>query len=268
MSVKAMAAVWEMDLAPEEKYVLLCYADHADHDGGSIYPAVAKIAKKTGYSERTVQRITRHLETNGQLIQDGSGPKGTNRWRMPMGGGDKMSPPISGGDTIVAGGVTSMTERGDIAMSPEPSLTIIKPSIIKQTFKKNSKDKFGGYLDILAEGQAKIAPYVNIIERLSAGLHLNLPPYGESKDVDHVAHCIALAEADHPDQKVELFCTWATSTRDAKELSWYRIRPIGIWQDWLLPYVPPKTQPRGPKYPKGDNTEFFKQLAATSKERA
>ena len=109
---------------------------------------------------------------------------------------------------------------------------------IKQTFKKNSNDSFGAYLDTLAEGQAKHKPYVDIVERLSAGLHLNFPPYGTSKDVDHVAHMIALAEADHPDQTVEKFCEWATATKDAKELSWYRIRPEGIYGDWLLPYVP------------------------------
>ena len=106
------------------------------------------------------------------------------------------------------------------------------------TFQKTSDDRFGAYLDTLAEGQAKHKPYVDIVERLSAGLHLNFPPYGTSKDVDHVAHMIALAEADHPDQTVEKFCEWATATKDAKELSWYRIKVDGIWGDWLLPYMP------------------------------
>jgi len=107
-------------------------------------------------------------------------------------------------------------------------------------FQKNPDDRFGKYLDTLVEGQAKVKPYIDIIERLSAGLHLNLPPYGENKEVDHVAHMIALAEADHPDQTVEAFCAWAAATRDAEELSWYRIKPDGIWGDWLLPYVPVK----------------------------
>ena len=115
---------------------------------------------------------------------------------------------------------------------------ILTKTTTKNTFQKTPDDRFGKYLDILAEGQAKHKPYVDIVERLSAGLHLNFPPYGTSKDVDHVAHMIALAEADHPDQTVEKFCEWATATKDAKELSWYRIKVDGIWGDWLLPYMP------------------------------
>ena len=44
MSVKAMSWVWDQDIPREQKFVLLAYADHADHDGGNIYPAVDTIA--------------------------------------------------------------------------------------------------------------------------------------------------------------------------------------------------------------------------------
>lgn len=33
MSVKQMALVWDLDLPPNKRLVLLAYADHADDDG-------------------------------------------------------------------------------------------------------------------------------------------------------------------------------------------------------------------------------------------
>jgi hypothetical protein len=70
---------------------------------------------------------------------------------------------------------------------------------------------------------------------------------------------IALAEANHPDQTVELFCAWATANKDAKELAWYRIKPGGIWGDWLLPYVPVKQKPKLKS--KTRDADFWKKLA-------
>jgi len=87
MSVKVMGAVWDLKIGRDEKFVLLAYADHANHDGSSIYPAVKTIVEKTGYSERSVQSITKSLEKAGLLIADGHGTHGTNRWRIPICGG-------------------------------------------------------------------------------------------------------------------------------------------------------------------------------------
>lgn len=94
MSVKAMSLVWDLECPSKingaaflshHKYVLLAYADHADHLGKNIYPAVATILKKTGYkSERSIQNITNALESMGLLVDDGQGPRGTNRWRIPF----------------------------------------------------------------------------------------------------------------------------------------------------------------------------------------
>lgn len=122
MSVKIMGQVWDLDLPQNEKFVLLAYADHADHNGDNIFPAVATVAKKTGYSERSIQRTTRSLEEKGYLVANGKGPKGTNKWKY--GRGDKLA-----GVTNEAEGVTSETERGDIALAPEPSLTTKEPSM-------------------------------------------------------------------------------------------------------------------------------------------
>ena len=131
MSVKIMGLVWDLDLPQNEKFVLLAYADHADHDGRNIFPAVQTIAKKTGYSERSIQGITRTLEEKGFLIADGKGPKGTNKWKFYGGANSAGGQPEAKGVQLEAGGVQSATQRGAIAIAPEPSLTIIKEPSIK-----------------------------------------------------------------------------------------------------------------------------------------
>ncbi len=49
-------------MPPSEKLVLLALADWAN-DEGYCYPSIAKVARKTGVSERTVQRVLRDAET-------------------------------------------------------------------------------------------------------------------------------------------------------------------------------------------------------------
>lgn len=82
MSVKMSGLVWDSNLPRDQKFILLAYVDHASHDGSNIYPAVATIMRKTGYSERSVQRITAELVEHGYLVEDGHGPHGTNKWRV------------------------------------------------------------------------------------------------------------------------------------------------------------------------------------------
>lgn len=132
MSVHVMGNVWELDLDPAHKLVLLAMADHADHEGGSVHPSVRLIAHKTGYSERQVQRIMRALEAAKILVVESpsTGGRGhTTHYRIVTANGVILSPfkRTEKGD-IPAERVTSETKKGDIralkgdiAMSPEPS---------------------------------------------------------------------------------------------------------------------------------------------------
>jgi hypothetical protein len=72
MSVKVTGKVWDSDLPRDMKFVALANADHADHDGGSVYPGRATIAKMTGYKRRSVETITKQLVDSGILVYDGS----------------------------------------------------------------------------------------------------------------------------------------------------------------------------------------------------
>jgi len=71
MSAKIFGLVWELELPREEKYVLLCLADHADHDGNNVYPSIGLIAWKTDYSERRIQELMRRLEHRKLLLRVG-----------------------------------------------------------------------------------------------------------------------------------------------------------------------------------------------------
>lgn len=136
MSVRVMSLVWYAKLPRNEKFVLLAYADHADDSGGSIFPAVETVAKKTSYAERAVQSITQKLtkprkaiNKKGEekfpprpalLFDDGQGPRGTNKWAINMAGVQNLQ-----GCNFVQGGVQNRAEIMS-ENAPESSLTINK----------------------------------------------------------------------------------------------------------------------------------------------
>lgn len=136
MSVKAMSLVWDIPCPSKindilfqsgHKYVLIAYADHADQQGRNIYPAVGTIANKTGYNARSVQRLTNDLENMGLLVENGVGPRGTNRWYIPFShGGDKIAPCQN------VGGGKEEKSLGDIPSGDIPSGDNLTPELKKQ----------------------------------------------------------------------------------------------------------------------------------------
>ena len=159
MSDKMNGAVWDMEcpaiyngmeFKPGHKFVLLAYADHADHWGKNIYPAIETIAKKTGYDKRSVQRLTRELEEMGALVEDGQGPHGTNKWKMPLDrGGDKITP-LDRGDKITP-------EGGDIPSGDIPSGDKMTPELIKKESILNSLTKIFQGMDWWKKFESELA---------------------------------------------------------------------------------------------------------------
>ena len=88
MSVKVMGIIWDhFPLGGGERLTALCLADHADHEGGNIYPSVARIAAKTVQSERTIQRHLQGMKAIGWLVETkagGHGPGSTSTYRIPI----------------------------------------------------------------------------------------------------------------------------------------------------------------------------------------
>lgn len=124
MSVRVMAQVWELDLPQPLKFLCLALADWADDEGGNIYPSVGTIARKVGASERTVQRQLADLVELGlvEVCSHAGGGRGrTKRLRLHTEKGDKLTP-MPKRVTAGAKRVTPGAEKGDTAMSPDPSV--------------------------------------------------------------------------------------------------------------------------------------------------
>ena len=68
MSNKISGKVWELDLDPVEKLVLLALADHADHEGNNVRPGNELLCAKTGLSERTIGKKIEKFVKAGILV--------------------------------------------------------------------------------------------------------------------------------------------------------------------------------------------------------
>jgi len=147
VSVYVSAYVWENSKhSGTELLLLLAIADIANREG-MAWPSVATLGRMIRMSERNTRRALRHLEAAGELkTLRNKGPNGCHLYQVHMietlplfnqenlstGGEDKLSPPPSRGDTQVPQGRTPRSQRGDIAMSAEPSGTNYKAAAAKQ----------------------------------------------------------------------------------------------------------------------------------------
>jgi DNA-binding Lrp family transcriptional regulator len=113
MSIRIMSAIWEIPLPPTEKLVLLALADAAN-DEGLCWPSIATIARKSGFSERSVQRSIRAAEGMGLITREEVIGKGCKYRLIPRqsGTGDRVAP------------VTETTKTPD-TVAPNPSRTTI-----------------------------------------------------------------------------------------------------------------------------------------------
>jgi hypothetical protein len=138
MSGKIMGAVWDTALKRDQKFVLLAYADHADHEGYNVRPGYDLIAWKTGYTRRNVMRIVSELESLGvmQVVKrGGSREDGTlgkpNEWFINIEAAPKTQPRIKGGRVkpISPQGETYDTLMRVKSSSPDPlSKPPVEPS--------------------------------------------------------------------------------------------------------------------------------------------
>lgn len=68
MSWKISGLVWELELTHSQQSILMAMADHAEHDGSKVFPSVARISWKTGYSDRHVRRVMKDLRNMEILV--------------------------------------------------------------------------------------------------------------------------------------------------------------------------------------------------------
>ena len=82
MSIRIMSDIWEMPFPPTDKLVFLALADCAN-DEGLAWPSIATIARKSGVSERTVQRSIRSGEKAGLIRREEVFGKGCKYYFTP-----------------------------------------------------------------------------------------------------------------------------------------------------------------------------------------
>jgi len=138
VSIRAMANVFErQDIkSPTERFVLLALTDHASEDGENIYPSVATVCLKTGFTERTVQAAIKSLVGQGILVHVGKGRHLTNKYRYIFATPAGDAPPHMDAHTPAFAAplppqMTAFTPAGD---APE--------SLINHHIKPSSKSSF------------------------------------------------------------------------------------------------------------------------------
>lgn len=151
MSVKQMSLVWDLDLAPNKRLVLLAYADHADDDGDNVYPSLPRIARKTGYGVDQVRRISRELVADGlmELVEAGVGRGNTHRYKLTLEKGSNLPPfepkreKVASTEKVAPRSekVASEPLKGGIAMQPEPSENHQEPSGSRRDAKASPAQK-------------------------------------------------------------------------------------------------------------------------------
>lgn len=157
MSVEQMGLVWKHQFDHAEQAVMLALADHAHDDGTEIRPGVARIAWKTGYSERQVQRILTKLRDDMEILvmtRKGDGRGNPNVYRIDWTKGVKKAPftPKKKGDIEAVKGDIS-EKKGDIAASPEPSTENhpSEPSCSRRDADASPEEKKTNWFTVLCE---------------------------------------------------------------------------------------------------------------------
>jgi hypothetical protein len=108
---------WQQKLSPTPKLILMALADAAN-DFGVCWPSVSTVATKCCVSIRTVQRVMQQLVERGLLLSEQryrkDGSCSSNRYRLQLEGGDRLSPAPDPCDTTPGQGCEGSPDTGDI----------------------------------------------------------------------------------------------------------------------------------------------------------
>src|SRR5262245_18246908 len=86
--------VWDLDLEPTRKFVLLAILALSPRGAATVAPSVAQLARHTGHSVRSVQRALADLVDGGLLAVDclGGGRGHPTTYRFHLEKGARLSP--------------------------------------------------------------------------------------------------------------------------------------------------------------------------------
>ncbi len=117
MSVAATNWAWGQKLKPTPKLILMALADAAN-ECGICWPSVSTVADKCCVSMRTVRRVMRKLIERRLLLAEQryrrDGSCSSNRYRLQLEGGDRLSPAPVACDTVPGQGCEGPRDAGVI----------------------------------------------------------------------------------------------------------------------------------------------------------
>ena len=99
MSIEALNWALHVPVGGNRKVILLGLANHAHPNGTETYPSLNTLAVYAHCDRSTARRNVRWLVKNGWAIPDGKGPKGQEKFRLPLdrvGGGEMPPQAVSG----------------------------------------------------------------------------------------------------------------------------------------------------------------------------
>lgn len=246
MSVKVQGWVWDQPIPTSPKIVLLKLADHADHEGGNVYPSVGSIAKQTALSERQVQRYLKAFVDCGILVIEdhkGGGRGMPRAYRFTFQKGDAYvthSTNRKGDASDTVSGdkrVTPATEKGDTGDAKRVTPKVVSGT---DTFKEPSDESSG---TVPPDGDEKVHPFTLLeamVETLGQDVSI-LPRNEKGKQLAVAKRLISdgMTEADVRDMTTWLLSqTWMTSGIDFFAIEKYRGK-------WLMSGKPTRVTPNG-----------------------
>lgn len=145
-----MSLVWDnFKTGGSEKLAMLALADWCNDEGGSLHPSISGIARKINVSESQARRIVHSFIEHGYLTvianHNGGNPGQSRHYMLNV---SKLSTPSMDATPSVHA-TPSMDAQDPLhgcalplaPMTPEPSLTINKPSIVEKSEKAPSPKK-------------------------------------------------------------------------------------------------------------------------------
>lgn len=129
------------------RFVLLALADFCD-ENGCAWPSMKRIAERACMTERGAQKIIRQLEASGWLMTVvGGGRGGVNQYRIPMQNPEQQTPndvlPPNDIHRIQKQEPRTAKQETPNRRSPEPSVTIIEPSLREKSARDALADVVG-----------------------------------------------------------------------------------------------------------------------------
>ena len=131
MSIRAMAAVWDLPLEPTMKLLLLALADYADANG-TAWPSYPTLSARVGITERQLRRLIGQAEDAGYLtrLRGGRGPGNSTRYTLAI---IRRTPasPIRGTHASPSKGDMG-GDKGDMGVRKRGTPTSLEPSMNRQ----------------------------------------------------------------------------------------------------------------------------------------